>query len=180
MSHIAKKPIPLPPNVTLQLNFPNVMVNGPMGESSIQLPSAFGDAFLDTKKNQFVLLPPVDKKKRHLWGTYRTLINNMVTGVSRGFSCQLELVGVGYRAQLTPPNVLSLKLGLSHMVDYVIADDVQIACPRPNLIVISGIDRQRVHQVASDIRRYRRPEPYKGKGIRYQGEVLQLKEGKKK
>lgn len=187
MSHIAKKPIKLPKEVSIEVQLPIVSVQGPLGKSSITLPTGISCIIVDQPVEQLIVstltsdnLKSRELKKRYaLWGTYRTLINNMVIGVSQGFSIKLELVGVGYRAQVVQDK-LRLKLGYSHMIDYPIPADVTIECVRPNLVLLKGIDRQRVHQTAAEIRRYRKPEPYKGKGIRYEGEVIRLKEGKKK
>jgi large subunit ribosomal protein L6 len=114
-----------------------------------------------------------------MWGTTRALVNNMVTGVSKGFSTVLEISGVGYRAAVQG-NTLNLQLGYSHEIAFQIPSDVKIACERPTLITVSGADRQRVGQVAAEIRAYRPPEPYKGKGIKYSSETVRRKEGKKK
>jgi len=119
------------------------------------------------------------KRARAMWGTTRALVNNMVTGVSKGFSVTLEINGVGYRAAVQG-NTLNLQLGYSHEIPYPIPDGVKIACERPTLITVSGADRQRVGQIAAEIRAYRPPEPYKGKGIKYSTEIVRRKEGKKK
>jgi large subunit ribosomal protein L6 len=119
------------------------------------------------------------KQSRAMWGTTRALVNNMVTGVSTGFSVNLEITGVGYRAQVQG-NTLNLQLGYSHDIPFPIPGDVRITCDRPTVITVSGADRQRVGQIAADIRAYRPPEPYKGKGIRYATETVRRKEGKKK
>jgi large subunit ribosomal protein L6 len=119
------------------------------------------------------------KYSRAMWGTTRALINNMVTGVSSGFSINLEISGVGYRAQVQGKN-LNLQLGYSHDIPFPIPDDVSISCERPTVITVRGADRQRVGQIAADIRAYRPPEPYKGKGIKYSTETVRRKEGKKK
>jgi large subunit ribosomal protein L6 len=119
------------------------------------------------------------KKSRAMWGTTRALVENMVTGVSEGFSVNLEITGVGYRAQVQS-DTLNLQLGYSHDIRFPIPSDVRISCERPTSITISGADRQRVGQIAADIRAYRPPEPYKGKGIKYANESVRRKEGKKK
>ena len=119
------------------------------------------------------------KQSRAMWGTMRALINNMVTGVSSGFTVNLEIIGVGYRAQVQG-KTLNLQLGYSHDIPFPIPDDVRITCERPTVISVSGPDRQRVGQIAADIRAYRPPEPYKGKGIKYATETVRRKEGKKK
>jgi large subunit ribosomal protein L6 len=128
-----------------------------------------------------ITIAPKDESKhaRAMWGTTRALVNNMVTGVSTGFTRMLEINGVGYRAAVQG-RTLNLQLGYSHDIAYPIPQDIQIACERPTLIAISGADRQRVGQVAAEIRSYRPPEPYKGKGVKYAEETVRRKEGKKK
>ena len=128
-----------------------------------------------------VTIAPKDESKRAraMWGTTRALVNNMVTGVATGFTRNLEINGVGYRAAVQGSN-LNLQLGYSHDINYPIPADVRIACERPTAIAISGADRQRVGQVAAEIRAFRPPEPYKGKGIKYSDETIRRKEGKKK
>ena len=124
--------------------------------------------------------PRVDTKPaRAMWGMSRTMVENLVTGVSKGFEKKLEITGVGYRAQVQGKN-LQLALGFSHDVVHAMPEGIEVACPKPTEIVISGIDKQRVGQVAAEIRDYRPPEPYKGKGVRYAGEYIVRKEGKKK
>jgi large subunit ribosomal protein L6 len=119
------------------------------------------------------------KEARAMWGMSRTLVSNLVTGVTEGFTKKLEITGVGYRAAVQGPN-LQLQLGYSHDVQYPIPQGIQVQCPKPTEIVVSGIDKQQVGQVAAEIRQFRPPEPYKGKGVRYAGEYILRKEGKKK
>ncbi len=127
-----------------------------------------------------VVTPNSDSKRaRMLWGTTRALVNNMVTGVSKGFNANLEINGVGYRAAVQGKNLV-LQLGYSHDVTFPIPDDIKIACEKPTAIAITGADKQRVGQIAAVIRAYRKPEPYKGKGIKYSDETVRRKEGKKK
>ena len=131
--------------------------------------------------NGQVVVTPINqgKRARSMWGTSRSLIDNMVTGVSEGFKVELEIQGVGYRASVAG-NTLTLQLGFSHDIEFSMPDGIKIECEKPTQIVVSGIDRQRVGQVAAEIRKFRKPEPYKGKGIRYVGEWVRRKEGKKK
>jgi len=186
MSHIGKKPIQIPLDINISYNKLSIKITGPLGSLSLELPNKIECEFKTSPSPQLYVQvkennnSKQNKKDISLWGTYRSLINNMVIGVSRGFSKKLELVGVGYRASLEKNNSLNLKLGYSHPVEYSIPNDVKIQCLKPTLILITGIDHQRVNQVASEIRRFRSPEPYKGKGIRYGEEEISLKEGKKK
>lgn len=186
MSHIGKKSIHIPLDINISYNKFSIKITGPLGTLSLELPNKIECDFKTSPSPQLYVKIKDDnnskknKKNLSLWGTYRSLINNMVLGVSRGFSKKLELVGVGYRASLEKNDILNLKLGYSHPIDYNIPNDVKIQCLKPTLILITGIDHQRVNQVASEIRRFRSPEPYKGKGIKYGEEVISLKEGKKK
>lgn len=185
MSHIGKKPIQIPLGVNISYNKIFIKITGPLGSLSLELPTKIKCNFSTSPSPQLFIQVDTHEEKQNkesisLWGTYRSLINNMIIGVSRGFSKKLELVGVGYRATLSQNDTLNLKLGYSHPIEYNIPKDVKIQCLKPTLILITGIDHQRVNQVASEIRRFRSPEPYKGKGIRYGEEVISLKEGKKK
>jgi large subunit ribosomal protein L6 len=149
------------------------------GKGKLSLPIS-GDVTATIADGHITIAPKDDSKRaRAMWGTTRALVNNMVTGVSAGFTRQLEINGVGYRAAVQGRN-LQLQLGYSHDILYPIPQDIQIACERPTLIAVSGADKQRVGQVAAEIRAYRGPEPYKGKGIKYSDEVIRRKEGKKK
>ena len=177
MSRIGKKPVPVPAGVTASVNGQTVTAKGPKGELHITLV----ENVLAEMGDDGVSVQPRDKSKesRSAWGMSRTLVSNIVEGVSKGFERKLEITGVGYRAAVQG-KTLQLALGYSHDVNFEIPSDVQIACPKPTEIVVTGIDKQRVGQVAANIRKWREPEPYKGKGIRYSDEYVVRKEGKKK
>ena len=177
MSRIGKKPVAVPSGVTATVEGRTVKVKGPKGELQTDLVEQVKVTLADGQ----ITVEPVDKSKtaRAMWGLSRTLVSNMVEGVSKGFTQTLEIQGVGFRAAVQGSS-LQLNLGYSHDVAYPIPDGISIATPKPTEIVISGIDRQRVGQVAAEIRKWREPEPYKGKGVRYQGEYIFRKEGKKK
>ncbi len=177
MSRIGKKPVPVPAGVTVNVSGQNVSVKGPKGE----LKMALVEHVLAKLDDGKVAVNPRDKSKlaRSCWGMSRTMISNMMTGVTQGYSKSLEINGVGYRAAVQGKS-LQLNLGYSHDVNYPIPDGITIQTPKPTEIVISGIDKQRVGQVAAEIRDYRGPEPYKGKGIKYSTERIFRKEGKKK
>lgn len=177
MSRIGKKPVPLPKGVTAQVEGQTISVKGPKGELSLTL---VDDVTVTLGDDGLEVAPRDDSKRaRSMWGMSRSLVDNIVTGVADGFTRTLEINGVGYRAALRGKE-LQLQLGYSHDVLYPIPDGIQITCPKPTEIVISGIDRARVGQVAAEIRRYRKPEPYKGKGVKYSNETIFRKEGKKK
>ncbi|MHC5653058.1 50S ribosomal protein L6 [Stappia sp.] len=177
MSRIGKKPVPVPSGVTATINGQSIEVKGPKGQLSFALNSL---VLAEMTDDGIKVNPRVDSKPaRAMWGMSRTMIENLVTGVSKGFEKRLEITGVGYRAQVQGKN-LQLALGFSHDVVYPMPDGIEVACPKPTEIVISGIDKQRVGQVAAEIREFRPPEPYKGKGVRYAGEFIVRKEGKKK
>ncbi|MBX3520679.1 MAG: 50S ribosomal protein L6 [Xanthobacteraceae bacterium] len=177
MSKIGKRPVAIPSGVTATVSGQTVKVKGPKGELSVVLNDNVAPK-LD--KNQITFEKKgAEKQDQASWGLYRALVNNLVTGVSKGFEKKLEINGVGYRAAVQGKN-LNLSLGYSHDVVYKIPDGIAIATPKPTEIVITGIDKQRVGQVASEIRAYRKPEPYKGKGVKYEGEFIFRKEGKKK
>ncbi|MBX3514792.1 MAG: 50S ribosomal protein L6 [Xanthobacteraceae bacterium] len=177
MSKIGKRPVAIPSGVTATVSGQTVKVKGPKGELSVVLNDNVAPK-LD--KNQITFEKKGEEKQDQAsWGLYRALVNNIVTGVSKGFEKKLEINGVGYRAAVQGKN-LNLSLGYSHDVVYKIPDGIAIATPKPTEIVITGIDKQRVGQVASEIRAYRKPEPYKGKGVKYEGEFIFRKEGKKK
>lgn len=183
MSYIGKKLIKCPNSIKI-VNLDNHLnISGPLGKMSIILPPEIGVVYSDNQIEVKYLIPSQNnrffKKKKALWGTYRSLINNMIIGVSRGFTVKLELVGVGYRASKNNNNLV-LKLGYSHDVIYEVPEYVTVECIKPTLISVNGIDKQQVNQIASNIRSFRKPDAYKGKGIRYYGEVIKLKEGKKK
>jgi large subunit ribosomal protein L6 len=177
MSRIGKKPVPLPKGVTAQVEGQTISVKGPKGELSLTL---VDDVTVTLGDDGLEVAPGDDSKRaRSMWGMSRSLVDNIVTGVADGFTRTLEINGVGYRAALRGKE-LQLQLGYSHDVLYPIPDGIQIVCPKPTEIVISGIDRAQVGQVAAEIRRYRKPEPYKGKGVKYSNETIFRKEGKKK
>ena len=177
MSRIGKKPVPVPQGVTVTIDAQTVKVKGPKGELQVQLVDLV-DVKLDN--NEVTVSPRDDSQPaRAAWGLSRTLISNLVVGVTDGFSKTLEINGVGYRAAVQGSG-LQLNLGYSHDVVYQIPSDINIVTPKPTEIVVSGIDKQRVGQVAAEIREWRRPEPYKGKGIKYADEYIFRKEGKKK
>jgi large subunit ribosomal protein L6 len=177
MSRIGKNPVPIPTGVQVNLADQVLNVSGSKGKLSLPISS---DVTATIGDGEVMIAPKDDSKRsRAMWGTTRALVNNMVTGVSAGFTRTLEINGVGYRAAVQG-RTLNLQLGYSHDIPYPIPQDIQIACERPTLIAISGADRQRVGQVAAEIRAYRPPEPYKGKGIKYSDETIRRKEGKKK
>ena len=177
MSRIGKKPVAVPKGVTAKVDGQTVHAKGPKGELQVALDERVAVSMTDGG----VAVEPRDETKlaRSLWGLSRTLVNNVFRGVTEGFEERLEINGVGYRAQVQGQN-LELALGYSHEVKYAIPAGIKIATPRPTEIVISGIDKQKVGQVAAEIRRWRPPEPYKGKGVKYVGEYIFRKEGKKK
>jgi large subunit ribosomal protein L6 len=177
MSRIGKNPVPVPSGVEVQLSDRTLTAKGGLGTLKLVVSNAVTASISDGA----ITIAPADdtKQSRAMWGTTRALVNNMVTGVSKGFSVGLEINGVGYRAAVQG-NVLNLQLGYSHDIPFPIPGDVKIACERPTVITVTGADRQRVGQVAAEIRAFRPPEPYKGKGIKYAGEFVRRKEGKKK
>ncbi len=177
MSRIGKKPVAIPGGVTAAVNGQEVSVKGPKGELKHVL---VDQIMAKTDKDGIEIAMREDTKEaRAMWGMSRTLVANLVTGVTEGFTKKLEITGVGYRAALQG-QALQLQLGYSHDITYPLPDGIQAQCPKPTEILISGIDKQKVGQVAAEIRRFRPPEPYKGKGVRYAGEYILRKEGKKK
>jgi len=177
MSRIGKKAVAVPSGITANIEGQTVKVKGPKGALSVVLPD---DVAVKLESGQIKVDPRSDTKRaRAQWGTARTLVANLIAGVTKGFEQRLEINGVGFRAAVQGKN-LQLALGYSHDVVYPIPDGITIATPRPVEIVISGLDRQKVGQVAAEIRDYRPPEPYKGKGIKYADERIFRKEGKKK
>jgi large subunit ribosomal protein L6 len=177
MSRIGKKPVLLPSGVTATVKDREVKVKGPKGELSLRVVEGI-DVTVD--KTGVTLTPKeMTDDLRAKWGLQRTLVNNLVEGVSKGFSQQLEIAGVGFRAAIQGKN-LQLQLGYSHDVVYPIPAGIDIKCEKPTLILVSGSDKQKVGQVAAEIRGFRKPEPYKGKGIKYAEEKIRRKEGKKK
>ena len=175
MSRIGRMPIPVPSGVTIKIDGSVVSVKGPKGELSREIPKAIT---VEEKDGVLHVTRPSDEKEhRALHGLSRTLVANMVTGVSEGFTKTLEINGVGYRAA-KQGNKLALTLGFSHPVEMEAPAGITIEVPAPNKIVVSGADKEVVGAVAADIRKWRKPEPYKGKGIRYEGEVVRRKAGK--
>ena len=177
MSRIGKQPVSVPSGVTVSIEGQTVKVKGPKGELQSQLLD-----LVDVSQNdgEVRVTPRVESiPARAAWGLSRTLIANMVTGVTTGFTKSLEITGVGFRAAVQG-NALQLNLGYSHDVSYAIPEGISITTPRPTAVVVSGIDKQQVGQVAAEIRQWRKPEPYKGKGVRYAGELIYRKQGKKK
>ncbi len=177
MSRIGKKPVELPSGVSASLSGQTIEVKGPKGTLSF---AATDDVTITIDGNTVSVEPRgKSKRARQQWGMSRTMVGNMVTGVTDGFKKELEIQGVGYRAQMAG-NALKLNLGLSHDVEFPVPAGVTVTCPKQTQIVVEGIDPQLVGQVAANIREWRKPEPYKGKGIRYAGEFIFRKEGKKK
>ncbi|MDF2140592.1 50S ribosomal protein L6 [Paenirhodobacter sp. CAU 1674] len=177
MSRIGKKPVELPSGVSAQLSGQTIEVKGPKGTRSF---TATDDVTI-TLDGQTVAVTPrgTSKRARQQWGMTRSMIENLATGVTTGFKKELEIQGVGYRAAMQG-NVLKLSLGYSHEVNFEVPAGVTVTSPKQTEIVVEGIDQQLVGQVAANIREWRQPEPYKGKGIRYKGEFVFRKEGKKK
>ena len=177
MSRIGKKPIPVPKNVTAAVEGQKVTVKGPKGQLSLTLVS---DVDVKLEDGAITVTPRADTKRaRSMWGMSRSLVENLVQGTTTGFTRTLEITGVGYRAALDGKS-LKLQLGYSHDIFFPIPEGISIVVPKPTEITISGIEKDKVGQVAAEIREFRGPEPYKGKGVRYQGEFIQRKEGKKK
>lgn len=175
MSRVGLKPIPVPSGVTIDLDLPTVTVKGPRGTLTQDVPDVCGvEVDGDTIK---VSRPSESREHRSMHGLTRTLIANMVEGVASGFSKELEIVGVGYKAE-AQGRKLVLTLGFSHAIDYEIPEGITIETPEPTRIKVSGNDKQQVGQVTANIRGFRPPEPYKGKGIKYAGEYIQRKAGK--
>ena len=177
MSRIGKKPVSIPSGVTASIDGGELSVKGPKGTLSLKL----REEISYTLEDGGILVKPANdsKQARAFWGMQRTLVQNLVTGVTEGFTKTLEISGVGYRAAAQGRN-LRLQLGFSHDVNFPVPEGVEVKTPDANTIEISGIDKQKVGQVAAEIRRWRKPEPYKGKGIKYRGEYIFRKEGKKK
>ncbi|WP_010137492.1 50S ribosomal protein L6 [Oceanicola sp. S124] len=177
MSRIGKKPVELPAGVTASVSGQTVEVKGPKGTHSF---TATDDVNIVVEDNAVTVSPRgTSKRALQQWGMSRTMVANLVTGVTAGFKKELEITGVGYRAQ-AQGNVVKLNLGLSHDVDFPVPAGVTVTTPKPTEIIIEGTDPQLVGQVAANIREWRKPEPYKGKGIKYKGEFIFRKEGKKK
>jgi large subunit ribosomal protein L6 len=177
MSRIGKKAVAIPAGVTASVEGQTVKMKGPKGALEFVVP----DDIVVKMDNGAIKVAPKSETKRALamWGTSRTLVSNLIAGVTKGFDTRLEITGVGYRATVQG-KTLHIALGYSHDVIYPIPDGIAIAAPKPTEIVVTGIDKQKVGQVAAEIRGFRPPEPYKGKGVRYAGEYIFRKEGKKK
>ena len=178
MSRIGKKPVAMPSGVSAAVEGQTLTVKGPKGSLSMPM---LDDLVSYTIEDGAISIKPlaVSQRNRAAWGMQRTQVQNLVTGVTEGFTKVLEISGVGYRAQAQGKN-LRLQLGFSHDVNFKVPEGVEIKTPDQNTVEISGIDKQKVGQVAAEIRRWRKPEPYKGKGIKYRGEYIFRKEGKKK
>ncbi len=177
MSRIGKRPVPLPSGVTASTEGQILSVKGPKGSLQLQMRD---EIRYDISEDGISVQPANDTKQaRAFWGMQRTLVQNLVTGVTDGFTKVLEITGVGYRAA-AQGRKLNMKLGYSHDVDIEIPEGIDVKTPDATTVEITGIDRQKVGQVAAEIRRWRKPEPYKGKGIKYRGEYIFRKEGKKK
>jgi large subunit ribosomal protein L6 len=177
MSRIGKKAVAIPAGVTASVEGQTVKMKGPKGALEFVVP----DDIVVKMDNGAIKVDPKSETKRALamWGTSRTLVSNLIAGVTKGFDTRLEITGVGYRATVQG-KTLHIALGYSHDVIYPIPDGIAIAAPKPTEIVVTGIDKQKVGQVAAEIRGFRPPEPYKGKGVRYSGEYIFRKQGKKK
>jgi large subunit ribosomal protein L6 len=177
MSRIGKRPVPLPSGVSATTEGRTLTVKGPKGTLSLQMRDEIA---YDISEDGISVQPANETKQaRAFWGMQRTLVQNLVTGVSEGFTKVLEITGVGYRATAQGKN-LKLQLGYSHDVNVEVPEGIEVKTPDNTTVEVSGIDRQKVGQVAAEIRRWRKPEPYKGKGIKYRGEYIFRKEGKKK
>lgn len=177
MSRIGKKPVPIPAGVTASIDGGQLSVKGPKGTLSMPL----ADQVTYALEEGSISVQPINstKRARSFWGMQRTLIQNLINGVTSGFSKTLEITGVGYRANAQGRN-LKLQLGYSHDVDMAIPEGLEVKTPDQTTVEISGNDKQMVGQFAAEVRRWRKPEPYKGKGIKYRGEFIFRKEGKKK
>ena len=177
MSRVGKQPVIIPSGIDANISLNEIEIKGEKGT----LKKEFSPLVKVTKEdNKIVVIPKDDSKAaKAAWGLVRTIIYNMILGVKEGFDKILEINGVGYRASISE-NILTLQLGFSHDIKLAVPNDIEVKCSKPTELVVSGIDKQKVGQFASDIRRLRKPEPYKGKGIKYKHEVLRRKEGKKK
>ncbi len=177
MSRVAKSPVAIPSGITVKMADDTISVKGPKGELSFGI---HPDVAVSEEDNQLKISPKTESQAAWaMAGTMRALLNNMVTGVSAGFEKKLQLIGVGYRAQ-AGGKTLNLSLGFSHPIDYPVPEGITIATPSATEIIVTGSDKQQVGQVAAEIRAFRPPEPYKGKGVRYSDEDVMRKEAKKK
>ena len=177
MSRIGKNPVEIPDGVNVEIAGQNITAKGKLGELS----ATFGDEVEISRDGEQILVKPRNdgQTARKLWGTSRSIIANLIAGVGEGYSRNLEIQGVGYRAQVQGKDLV-LQLGFSHEIRYPVPEGLKINCPDQTHITVSGADKQKVGQTAAEIRSFRPPEPYKGKGIRYEGEYVFRKEGKKK
>lgn len=177
MSRVGKKPVPVPSGVTVTLDGQLVKLKGAKGELSFAVP----EEVIVVLGDGTIKVDPRDgsKSARAKWGMSRAMLANLVEGVTKGFEKRLEITGVGYKAA-SQGNIVKLSLGYSHDIDYEVPEGVSVVTPKPTEIIVSGINKQRVGEVAAKIRKYRGPEPYKGKGVKYAGEFIFRKEGKKK
>ena len=177
MSRVGKQPIDLPEGVVAEIGINTIAIKGKKGE----LKNKYPPSVKIIKEEGKILVSPLDKSKeaKSAWGLIRTIVNNMVSGVEEGFTKNLEVNGVGYRASVSE-GILTLQLGYSHDIKLAIPNDLEVKCVKPTEISITGIDKQKVGQFASEVRSFRKPEPYKGKGIKYAEEIIRRKEGKKK
>jgi large subunit ribosomal protein L6 len=177
MSRIGKHPVVVPAGVTVAVEGHTVTAKGKLGELAVALPP---EVDIRLEDSQVVVAPrDEEKRSRAMWGMSRSLVQNLVKGVSEGYTRKLEISGVGYRAAMDG-KVLNLQLGYSHDIKFAVPDDIKVVCDTPTAITISGADKQRVGQIAAEIRGFRGPEPYKGKGVKYAEEKILRKEGKKK
>jgi large subunit ribosomal protein L6 len=177
MSRVGKYPVPIPQGVQVTLQGKTLVAKGKLGELKLPLTD---DVTVEIKDSQVAVAPSRDdRRSRTMWGTTRSLVNGMVTGVSAGFTKNMEINGTGYRAAVQGKDLV-LNLGYSHEVRYPIPAGIKITCERPTAVRVEGADKQQVGQVAAEIRGFRAPEPYKGKGIKYENEQILRKEGKKK
>ena len=175
MSRIGKRPIPVPSGVTVAIDGSQVTVKGPKGELKRALPA---DIMISQEGAEILVKRPSDEERhKALHGLTRTLVANMVEGVTKGFQKTLEITGVGYKAEIKPYGAL-LSLGFSHQIEYKSPEGVKISAPNPTTVIIDGASKELVGQVAAEIRSFRKPQPYKGKGVKYQGEVIRRKAGK--
>ena len=177
MSRVGKYPVTVPAGAQVEIDGQTVTAKGKFGEGSLKIPAAISIV----RENGEIWVKPIDESERTrmLWGTSRSLLNSLVHGVDSGFTKSLQIVGVGYRAAVDG-RVVRLQLGYSHDINYPIPDGIEVVCPTLTSMTITGANKQRVGQVAAEIRAFRKPEPYKGKGIRYANEIVLRKEGKKK
>lgn len=177
MSRVGKYPVAIPTGVQVTQEGTKLSVKGKVGQGALHVPDVVSVAIVDGKVT--VLPRNNSKTARAMWGTMRALINNMIMGAANGYTRKLDIVGVGYRAAVQGKELV-LQLGFSHEIRYPIPAEISVVCEKPTSIAISGFDKQQVGQIASEIRAFRGPEPYKGKGVMYEGEKILRKEGKKK